>query len=87
VVQLGNGKKASFWNSRWLNGEALATRIPLLYKHSKRKNRSMAQALADNMWISDIDHNLSREIIIEYTQLWVLLEDITLADFQQDTIR
>jgi len=47
----------------------------------------MAQALADNMWISDIDHNLSREIIIEYTQLWVLLEDITLADFQQDTIR
>jgi len=47
----------------------------------------VAQALADNMWISDIDHNLSREIIFEYTQLWVLLEDITLTDSQQDTIK
>jgi hypothetical protein len=35
VVQLGNGKKASFWNSRWLNGETLAARFPMLHKHFK----------------------------------------------------
>jgi hypothetical protein len=37
VVSLGNGKKASFWNSRWLNGESLAARFPLLYNHNKKE--------------------------------------------------
>jgi hypothetical protein len=48
VIQLGDGKIASFWNSRWLNGDTLAARFPLLHKHSRRKNRTVAQALADN---------------------------------------
>ena len=86
VVELGNGKKASFWNSRWLNGEALASRFPLLHRHSKRKNRSVAQALTDNKWISDTDHNLSQPIIAEYLELWELLEDIVLDNSRQDTI-
>jgi hypothetical protein len=85
VVQLGDGKMASFWNLRWLNGETLAVRFPLLHKHSRRKNRTVAQALTDNR-ISDIDHNLSHEIIVEYTKLWEMLEDIVLSDSQQDTI-
>jgi hypothetical protein len=34
VVQLGDGKKAS-----------LASHYPLLYRHNKRKNRTVAQAL------------------------------------------
>ena len=86
VIQLGNGKRASFWKSRWLSGQALATRFPQLYKHSKRKNRSVAQALTDNRWISDIDHSLTQQIIVQYIELWELLEDITLVDSQEDTI-
>jgi hypothetical protein len=86
VVQLGDGKQASFWNSRWWHGGTLAARFPLLHKHSRRKNRSVAQALTDNRWISDIDHNLTQEIIVEYTKLWEELEGIVLSDSQQDTI-
>jgi hypothetical protein len=77
---------ASFWNSRWLNGETLVVCFPLLHKHIRRKNRTVAQALTDNRWISDIDRNLSHEIIVEYTKLWEMLEDIVLSDSQQDTI-
>jgi hypothetical protein len=40
----------------------------------------------DNRWISDIDRNLSHEIIVEYTKLWEMLDDIVLSDSQQDTI-
>lgn len=35
-VDLGNGCKASFWNSRWLNGDVPADLFPELFKHSKR---------------------------------------------------
>jgi hypothetical protein len=73
---------ASFWSSRWLNGETLAARFQLLHKHSRRENRTVAQALTDNRWINDIDHNLNHEIIVEYTKLWEVLEDIVLSDSQ-----
>lgn len=38
TIILGNGRKASFWNSRWLHGEVPAHLFPVLYKHSRRKN-------------------------------------------------
>jgi hypothetical protein len=86
VVSLGNGKKASFWNSRWLNGESLATRFPLLYNHSKKKNRTVASAFGNNRWINDIDHNLTPHIISEYLMLWEHLEGVSLSDSQQDLV-
>jgi len=36
VIQLGNGRKASFWNSRWRTGDTLAARFPALHKHRPR---------------------------------------------------
>jgi hypothetical protein len=86
VVQLGDGKKASFWSSRWLNGASLASRYPLLHRHSKRKNRTVAQALQNDRWIADVDHDLTRELIHEYIMLWGELEQISLSDSQHDTI-
>jgi len=32
VVTLGNGEKASFWQSAWLNGQAPMDRFPDLFK-------------------------------------------------------
>ena len=69
-VDLGNGCKASFWTSRWLDGDAPADLFPELFRHSKRKNRTVAEALTANTWVRDIDHNMSQQIIVEYLQLW-----------------
>lgn len=57
-VQLGNGRKASFWHSSWLDGAARADLFPALFKHSKRKNRSVVGALADNKWVTNIQGRL-----------------------------
>lgn len=48
LVTVGNGAKASFWLSRWLNGEVPAEQFPELFKHSKRKNRSVREAMTGN---------------------------------------
>jgi hypothetical protein len=68
--------KPASWNSRGLNGETLAARFPVLHKHSRRKNRMVAEAITNNRWITDIDHNPSQEIVVEYINLWEELENI-----------
>ena len=50
-VDLENGKRASFWCSRWLQGDAPATLFPALFQHSKRKNRTVKDALTDSKWV------------------------------------
>jgi len=85
VITLGNGHKACFWTSRWLHGQSLATRFPGLHKHSKRKNRTVVDALADSHWIADIDYNLNQELITEYVGLWEELDSVALMEEQEDT--
>jgi hypothetical protein len=85
-VELGNGRRASFWNSSWLNGDAPADLFPELFKHSKRKNRSVADALTEQRWIRDIDHNMNQQIIAEFLDLWDRLEKVVLIQLQEDRI-
>jgi hypothetical protein len=86
IVHLGDGRKAPFWNSRWLSGVTLAARFPALHKHSKRKGRTVAEAITNNRWIIDIDYNLSQEIIREYVQLSEELEGVSLTDSRPNSI-
>ena len=47
IVSLADGKKASFWDSSWTDAGTLKMEFPELYKHSKRKNRTVHEALHD----------------------------------------
>lgn len=85
-VELGNGDKALFWTSRWLHGEAPATMFPSLFKHSKRKNRMVRDALTDKRWIRDMDYNMTEQIITEFVSLWGCISNIALNAEQQDKI-
>lgn len=87
-VFVHNGKKTSFWKSSWINGQAPSVLFPLLFKHSKRKNRTVAQAIIDNKWVSDICYNLSFDLLTEYFNLWRLIaaEDIDLHSAEEDQI-
>jgi hypothetical protein len=66
-VMMHNGKTTKFWQSSWLDGPA--TMFPTLYSHSKRKNRTVANAMENNNWTTDLMHNLSSSIVTEYTLL------------------
>lgn len=85
-IILGNGRKASFWNSRWLQNGVLSDLFPSLYKHSRRKNRTVAEALTLNTWVRDVDHSLTQSLIAEFLALWEMLEDIHLHEEREDRI-
>jgi hypothetical protein len=50
--------------------------FPELFKHSKRKNRSVADALLNDNWISDVAHDLSPALMAQYIMLWILVDAV-----------
>jgi hypothetical protein len=49
--------------------------FPYLYNHSKRKNRTVAEAMLHNdQWVRDTLHDLTVGLLTEYVQLWGLVE-------------
>jgi hypothetical protein len=87
-VTVHNGSKALFWQSSWLNGCAPAMICPTLYNHSRRKNRTVANTLANDNWIQDLMYDLSPEMFADYLQLWLLVDGTTFNanDQVEDTI-
>jgi hypothetical protein len=73
-VQVHNGKTARFWTDYWLNGVAPDAMFPSLFQHSKRKGRTVAEAMTNENWIGDLMHNLTVELLIEYALLWELID-------------
>jgi hypothetical protein len=58
-VIVHNGRTVSFWLSSWLPGGAPALMFSQLYKHSKRKNRTVAIAMQNEQWITDVMQDLT----------------------------
>jgi hypothetical protein len=52
-VTTGNGKKASFWSSSWLDGTTPGSIAPKIFEASKRKKRSVHDAIDNNRWVAD----------------------------------
>ena len=86
-VTIGNGAKASFWSSSWLNGTPPKDLAPLIFKASKRMNWTVQDALADNNWITDIAVDaFTADHMEQYVCLWELLSDIQLHPDIEDSI-
>ena len=60
VVTLGNGNKASFWQSAWLHGQAPMDIFPDLFKLAWRKNRSVREELQHQSWTRGLLENGER---------------------------
>ena len=87
-VTINNGRTASFWWSSWLDGNAPALLFPLLFKHSKRKNRTVAEALSEEQWIRVVPYDLAVPLLDEFVRLWGLIEDVLFnaGNTEADTI-
>jgi mannosylglycoprotein endo-beta-mannosidase len=86
-VTIGNGSKASFWSSSWLHGAPPKDLAPLIFKASRRKNRTVRDALHDHNWVSDIAiDDFTVEHMEQYVRLWDLLSDVQLLPDSEDTI-
>lgn len=83
TVTVRNGCKASFWHSTWLNGRAPYAKFPLLYRHSRRKKRSVREATTNGRWIADIAYNLNHALLDEFFKLWTEIEEAR-PDLQEE---
>jgi hypothetical protein len=48
--------------------------FPDLYSHAKRKRCTVAEALHNETWISDLMHDLTAPLLVDYMMLWILIE-------------
>ena len=57
VTTVGNGENTLFWTDRWLLGTRLEDLAPSVFQAVParvRKARTVAEALVDHSWVSDI---------------------------------
>ena len=50
VVTVGNGAKASFWQSSWVHSQAPMDLFPDLYRLAWRKNKTIREELQNQNW-------------------------------------
>ena len=87
-VTIGDGRKASFWESNWIGEQPLKELAPALYNHAKRKGRTVQEGLANDQWIIDIRHSLTVELVNEFFEVFyhVWNSDIVPTEGVEDTI-
>ena len=87
-VQVGDGTRAKFWESPWLDGirpKDIATKI---YDLSKKKNCLVRMALHENFWTSQVDilQGITVEHLSEFVSLWERVSHVHLDVNTPDTI-
>ena len=66
TIKIGNGAKASFWHSAWIQGRRPKDIAPAIFNISKHKNRTVQEALTNNAWVRDI--NLAAQLSVTHLQ-------------------
>jgi hypothetical protein len=88
TVTIGNGKKAKFWESSWLNGMHPKDIAPKIFELAKRRNCTVKRALENEWWVSNINlqNGLTVEHIVQFSYLWEELQHVQLHDDTTDSI-
>jgi hypothetical protein len=84
-IKVRNGRTSSFWMTPWVQGNTLVSMFPNLFRHSRRKNRSVAAALADETWIKDLMHDVTPDMLGEYIILWMLIDEVAFDPTDQQS--
>ena len=82
-----HGGNSSFWHSNWHSSCTFAVQFPNLFKHSRQRQITVRNALSQNGWIAQIKANPPRQVLVEYIQLWCMVENLLFEfDNQPDKI-
>jgi len=80
TVQIGNGNKAQFWESSWIEGRAPRDIAPLLYKLAWRKKLKVRDQLENHSWTRGLWRMSTVEEMAEFVRLWDLVQDVHFSD-------
>lgn len=86
-VAIGDGLTATFWHSNWLGGRPLRLAFPCLFARSRRKTRSVAEAVTDHRWVRDLHLDVYVPFMHEFLQAWHAIADISLQPNVPNSIR
>jgi len=81
VVNLGNGEKASFWQSSWLQGQGTNGPVPRPFQTWK-KNHTVKEELEHQSWTRGLWRMESISEMVSFTRLWDLVQNVHLTDVQ-----
>jgi len=87
TTEVGDGTCTLFWEDRWMHGQRIidvAPRLHSLVAKKTIKKRTVAEALTEHLWISDIRGASSIGELVEYLDLWDLLTDFSLQPKMED---
>jgi hypothetical protein len=79
----------SFWNDAWVQGLRLKDIVPLIFNVSRKKNRSLSEAMLNHTWIMDLNlffAEVAEQHIVKYCRLWSILQRISLQPGICDSI-
>ena len=87
-ITIGNGAKALFWHSAWLDGCCPKDMAPTIFALSRKKNRTVQQAVAANVWVQDLNvlQINSALQISQFVTLWEKVRSTHLDPNLQDQI-
>ena len=80
AVQLGDGRKASFWQSSWLLGQAPMDIFPDLFRLAWRKNRVVKDELVNQCWTRGLWRMSTVEEMADFVKLWDYVQQIQLSN-------
>jgi hypothetical protein len=82
LTMVGDGTSTLFWLDKWLNGNAIqdiAPDVVCLVDNRVISTRTIAQAIDNWQWVSDIGSHLSLVGLQQYLKLWDVLGEVTLS--------
>jgi hypothetical protein len=86
VVTVGDGRKALFWDSTWVDGHAPRDIAPHLYKLAWRKRLTVREEVANQTWTRGLWRMSTATEMAEFVLLWEQVQAVQFSDLQ-DVIR
>lgn len=81
--QIGDGRTAHFWEDKWISGEGICDITPcivqLIPPHI-RQRQTVREGLDNRQRVRAISGGMSQTAVIEYMELWNILQPFSLTD-------
>ena len=83
ITEIGDGANTLFWKDKWLAGKSIQDLAPNLYvlvPKGRARKHTVKTALDEMKWTEDIQGEIPVQALMEYLELWDMLEDISVQE-------